>query len=188
MKHLDVPARRLSTGLVIFMVLFCFAPQVVAAVYPWIGTTGSWNDNANWNPTRPEAQFGEWSASPKNYTRVFRVRDRYGDYGLTGLASFTAEDGAARVTDFLLSCRVMGRQVEKAMLSVLAEAAHSRGLERLIAQYGPTDRNAPCLRFFAEESGFERQGDVFTWRLARPYQRPLHVAIQTQTRADAPVA
>ena len=136
----------------------------------------------------PEAQFGEWATAPHNYARVFRVTDRYGDYGLTGLASFTIEDGSARVTDFLLSCRVMGREVEKVMLGVLAEAARSRGLDRLIAPYGPTDRNAPCLTFFAEESGLDRDGDLFTWGLTQPYPRPMHVAIQAHTRADTPVA
>ncbi|HYN08994.1 MAG TPA: HAD-IIIC family phosphatase [Vicinamibacterales bacterium] len=135
----------------------------------------------------PEAQFREWAGAPQNYMRLFRVADKYGDYGLTGIASFTIQGDTARVTDFLLSCRVMGREVEKVMLTVLAEAARSNGLDRLLAEYGPTDRNAPCLAFFAEQSGFTREGEVFTWRLDQPYPCPAHVAIQAQTAADAPV-
>lgn len=136
----------------------------------------------------PEAQFGEWAAAPRNYARLFRVADRFGDYGLTGIASFASQDGAARVTDFVLSCRVLGREVEKVMLGVLADAARNTGLDRLIAEYRHTDRNAPCLEFFADHSGLERDGDVFTWKLAQSYPRPAHVAIQPQESADAPVA
>jgi len=135
----------------------------------------------------PEAQFRDWAGAPQNVARLFRVADRYGDYGLTGIASFTVQGRTARVADFLLSCRVMGREVEKAMLAVLAEAAGRQGLDRLVAEYGPTDRNAPCLAFFAEQSGFERDGDVFTWALAQSYPRPAHVTIQTQEAADATV-
>jgi FkbH-like protein len=135
-----------------------------------------------------ELQFEEWAAAPQNFTRLFRVADRFGDYGLTGIASFTSQDGAARVTDFVLSCRVMGREVEKAMLGVLADAARDGDLARLVAEYSPTDRNAPCLAFFADHSGFDRDGDVFTWNLAQPYPRPSHVAVQAQSPADASVA
>lgn len=136
----------------------------------------------------PEAQFREWAGASQNFMRLFRVADKYGDYGLTGIASFTIDGTSARVTDFLLSCRVMGREVEKVMLTVLAEAARDHGLDRLIAEYGPTDRNAPCLAFFAEQSGLSRDGHVFTWSLAEPYPRPAHVAIQAHATVDAPVS
>ena len=135
----------------------------------------------------PEAQFREWAGASENFMRLFRVADKYGEYGLTGIASFTIDGTAARLTDFLLSCRVMGREVEKVMLTVLADAARGNGLDRLVAEYGPTDRNAPCLAFFAEQSGFARDGHVFTWPLTQPYPRPAHVAIHAHATVDAPV-
>ena len=57
---------------------------------------------------------------------TFRVRDRFGDSGLSGLASLALEGPRAVIVDFLLSCRVMGRRVEETMLSWLVRCARAR--------------------------------------------------------------
>jgi FkbH-like protein len=135
----------------------------------------------------PEADFSEWSGGENNHALLFRVSDRHGDYGLTGIASFTVEGHTAVITDFVLSCRVMGRGVENAMLGMLAELARDIGLNRLVATYRPTDRNAPCLAFFAEQSGFQQEGPLFTWSLVTPYPSSRHVAIEARGSARASV-
>jgi len=135
----------------------------------------------------PEADFSEWSGGENNHALLFRVSDRHGDYGLTGIASFTVEGHTAVITDFVLSCRVLGRGVENAMLGMLAELARDIGLNRLVATYRPTDRNAPCLAFFAEQSGFQQEGPLFTWSLVTPYPSSRHVAIEARGSARASV-
>jgi predicted enzyme involved in methoxymalonyl-ACP biosynthesis len=53
------------------------------------------------------------------------------------------------IDTFLLSCRVMGRGVETAILSFLATLASQDGLQRLRGWYLPTEKNAPvkdCYR------------------------------------------
>src|SRR5262249_42813455 len=77
----------------------------------------------------PESEYLSWSKRQANHVFVFRVVDRFGDYGLTAIASFTADEGTALVEDFVLSCRVMGRGVERAMLHTLIEHARWLGLE-----------------------------------------------------------
>lgn len=88
------------------------------------------------------------------------VSDRFGGYGLTGLAIFTAAGDALRVDTFLLSCRVLGRGVEHRLLARLGEIAVDRGLARVELPYVAAQRNRPAL-LFAESVARRGAGDVF---------------------------
>jgi FkbH-like protein len=133
-----------------------------------------------------EAGFLASAASGGQDVFVFRVSDRFGDYGLTGIASVSVNGLVGELSDFLLSCRVMGRGVEQTMLHVIAKHARALGLERLVAAFLPTDRNAPCKRFFDEQSGFVRSqnGFEYWWELSRAYGRPGHVDLQYADAGD----
>ena len=79
-----------------------------------------------------------------------QVRDRYADHGLVGVA-ITHDEGEVRQIDtFLLSCRVIGREVETALLAYLAEEARRRGMRRLEGWFLPTKKNAPAREFYRE--------------------------------------
>ncbi len=119
-----------------------------------------------------------WANAPARACFTFRVADRFGDYGLTGLASAEMDGRIARVTDFLLSCRVMGRRLEHAMTRELAEWARTHGAETLVAEFIPTERNRPC-RDYWDASGFTAEGDTYTWDLAEPYPAPSLVTLDT---------
>jgi len=94
-------------------------------------------------------EFMRWAANPDHCAYVFNVLDRFGDYGLVGIGALTFDKArkTASIADLVLSCRVMGRQVEESILHFLENTARSRGCDRLVAQYLPTARNAPCLNF-----------------------------------------
>ncbi len=120
-----------------------------------------------------EQQLSDWAGQPDNRMFVFRVSDKFDDSGITGIASIRVEGPLAKVTDFVLSCRVMGRKVEQAMLHVLTEHAASMGAERLQAAYLPTAKNQPCLEFLKGSAlKEEKEGSLFTWSLASFYPRP----------------
>jgi FkbH-like protein len=107
-----------------------------------------------------------------NRVWAFRVRDRFGDSGLSGLASLALQGSRAVIVDFLLSCRVMGRRVEESMLWWLVRCARSAGAREVAATYRPTTRNRPCLEFW-QRSGFAREGgDCFTWDPRAEYPMP----------------
>lgn len=103
----------------------------------------------------PENELWAWASEATRRFWTFRVTDRFGDLGLTGLASLEWSGDEGRIVDFILSCRVMGRKVEEAMLSVVHREASDLGLERITAVYRPTDRNGPC-RSFLESSVLTR--------------------------------
>ena len=84
-----------------------------------------------------------------------RVRDRFGDAGVVGLA-LVAQDGDQFVIDsLLLSCRVIGRGIETALLSLVAQRAAKMGGKWLIGEFIESKKNAPCADFYPQH-GFER--------------------------------
>ena len=78
-----------------------------------------------------------------------KVRDRFGDYGLVGLISAAGRAETLVVDQLLLSCRVLGRGVEHAMLRRLGELAAERRLANIELPFIPTQKNEPA-RAFAE--------------------------------------
>ena len=75
-----------------------------------------------------------------------RASDRFGDYGLVGAAIALPESAEVwRIDTFVLSCRILGRQVENELLSALTREV---GAKRLRPEYIPTGRNAPAKLFY----------------------------------------
>ena len=92
------------------------------------------------------------------------VSDRFGDYGLVGVVFTRPEGRALGIDTFLLSCRVLGRGVEDAILAALGGLCRERGLERLQALFVPTARNEPFREFIARLPWVveaERDGGLF---------------------------
>ena len=80
-----------------------------------------------------------------------RARDRFGDNGLVGVAIARQESAGDWIIDsFLLSCRVLGRGVEHALLSAITRKAIERGARRMLGEFIPTAKNAPAAGFFAD--------------------------------------
>lgn len=123
-------------------------------------------------------ELQEWAAQPGNLLLTFRVADRFGDSGLTGMVGLTFEGNTARMTDFLLSCRVMGRNVEETMLHAAVAHCRTRGVSSLVAEFTATARNTPCLEFL-RRSGFVSTAEHrFAWDASRPYECPRWVVLE----------
>jgi FkbH-like protein len=113
---------------------------------------------------------------------VFRVADRFGEYGVTGLASLALNGDCAVVTDFVVSCRVMGRGVENAMLHVLTEHAGRHGARRIEATYHRTNRNMPLKSFFETTFGTTKEASddrtCYTWNTVGLHLIPPHIRLE----------
>ena len=131
-------------------------------------------------------ELEQWASLPQNLLLTFRVSDRFGDSGLTGIVGLTFAPDHARLTDFLLSCRVMGRNVEETMLHAAVRHCRARGVASLVAEFMPTARNAPCLEFL-ERSGLQRTtAHQFRWNAAEPYHVPRWVSVDDRTNTSSP--
>ncbi len=118
-----------------------------------------------------------WADDPRHTLLTFRVADRFGDYGLTAIVGLTFADRVGHLTDYLLSCRVMGRRVEETMLHVAVARCRAQGARQLIADFRSTPRNAPCLDFLRRSGLREIETHRFVWDAAVPYERPRSVAL-----------
>jgi FkbH-like protein len=98
----------------------------------------------------PASELAEWNTRPGNCVATFRVRDKFGDYGLVGVGSVSIDEAgrSAVIEDFVLSCRAMGRRIEETILYTLAVISMRAGAAKLTARYIETPRNKPCFRFF----------------------------------------
>lgn len=132
-----------------------------------------------------QPELEEWAARPDNLLLTFRVADRFGDAGLTGIVGLTFAGNAARMTDFLLSCRVMGRNVEETMLHVAVSQCRTRGVSSLFAEFVPTARNAPCLDFLQKSGWHRATAYEFRWDAAQPYEFPRWVTLEDRTSVPA---
>jgi len=92
----------------------------------------------------------------KDDLHVFSVSDRFGDLGIVGQVLVKQVDETeADIDSFIMSCRSMGRGVEKAILNALKTYYfESKGLSTLTARYIPTKKNVPVKSLY-DEAGFE---------------------------------
>ncbi len=120
-----------------------------------------------------EQELQLWLHQGRRKLWTFRVKDKFGDSGLTGILSLEIESDTACIVDFVLSCRVMGRNVEHAMIAFAAQYCSTQGLRELRADYIPTAKNKPCFNFWLS-SGFscDAEKNQFTWPISRTYPSP----------------
>jgi FkbH-like protein len=123
------------------------------------------------------SELSSWSGVAGHDLCVFRVTDKFGDYGLCGISSLAREGSRGRLVDFLLSCRVMGRGVEETMLIASARRARELGYTELYAEFLPTPKNQPCERWLQSQSLLAREKNVYRLTLQNGLEFPSHVKV-----------
>jgi FkbH-like protein len=123
-----------------------------------------------------EPEIQRFMDDPRARVYWVRVEDRFGDNGIVGVMIVREQDDAWELDTFLMSCRVIGRTVEQAMLGVLAEHARQEGMKRLVGRFIPTAKNAPAQNLFADH-GFQlvdevEDGHVWEFDLAKAELQP----------------
>ncbi len=127
-----------------------------------------------------ETELMAWAEKADHHLWTFRVSDKFGDSGLTGIASLAVEGDTGQIIDFILSCRIIGRKVEETILHTLVKRARSIKLRELWACHIPTDKNNPCLRFWKTSGFAEREGaqNTFWWDLRKDYPLPSSIRLE----------
>lgn len=91
--------------------------------------------------------------SDKHKLFTCRYRDKFGDEGIVGCFLIESVGNVARIDNFLLSCRVLGRKAEFQMLDALKNQLHQLQLTKISASYVPGERNQPAALVY-EQYGF----------------------------------
>ena len=115
-----------------------------------------------------EAEVAALQANPDAVTVQARLADMFGDNGMISAVICHKNGKHWEVDTWIMSCRVLGRRVEEAILQHLVTEARAAGASELIGRYIPTARNG-LVRDHFEKLGFTKAGEgpdgATSWRL-----------------------
>ena len=94
-----------------------------------------------------------------------RILDRFGDHGITAMAIVQKNESRWCIDSFLLSCRVIGRGVEEAFLSAIAEQAKNANVKEISILFKSTEKNKPAENFV---SAVSNNGQIKIENITRP--------------------
>lgn len=103
-----------------------------------------------------EAEVQETQRDPQAFTLQIRLSDVYGDNGMISVVICRGDGEDWMVDTWLMSCRVLNRKVETAVLMEILAEARGRGVKRIIGLYRPTERNGMVADHYAKLGFTER--------------------------------
>lgn len=120
-------------------------------------------------------------AQDQSYLTLYgKLADQFGDNGVVSVVIGKIRKQCLDLVLWLMSCRVLKRDMEYAMMDTLAAACKKRGIDTIYGYYYPTAKNA-MVRDFYEKQGFSKvSGDeagntVWKLELAGGYSQKNHV-------------
>jgi|JI7StandDraft_1071085.scaffolds.fasta_scaffold38583_2 FkbH-like protein len=92
--------------------------------------------------------------SPDYAVFYLKLKDKFGDLGITGISILHNKNHTSEIDSFLLSCRVIGREVENIFLNECIQHAHTKGATQVEASYIQTRKNGQTSEFY-DKNGFK---------------------------------
>jgi FkbH-like protein len=130
---------------------------------------------------RDEGEVSSLVASDDHRVYAAEVSDKFGGYGLVAVAIVATgpETGGDtwEVDTFLMSCRVLRRGVENAVIQCIADDAAEAGASLLAGDYRPTAKNSQVATFYPELGFTETRDGHFEAQLPLSLT-PAHVTIE----------
>lgn len=105
-----------------------------------------------------------------------KLEDKFGDNGVVSVIIGEKDNKTLHIRLWLMSCRVLKRDMEYAMMDTLAETCKSEGIGTIYGYYYPTAKNGMVKEFYSLQ-GFEKteedeQGNtVWKYEIPFPYQK-----------------
>jgi len=119
-----------------------------------------------------ETDIKKFSQDQNYVVGCAQVEDKFGDNGITSAFIVRKENPKEWFIDtFLLSCRIMGREVEKGILGYILNKAKENGVERIKAQFIPSHKNKP-IEDFLPKCGFQKEGDFWIYSMKSSFVIP----------------
>ena len=139
---------------------------------------------------RTEAEVLAVIADEQYSAFTVRLSDRFGDHGLIAIVIGQTRGEEFAIDTWLMSCRVLKRQVEEEVLNEIVRLARDRGCTKVVGQYIPTAKNG-MVRDLYPRMGFahssEESGGVQVYELGvAEYQiKPTKIHVNQETYATA---
>jgi FkbH-like protein len=123
-----------------------------------------------------EDEIREMSNNQKKKIYSVQVKDRFGDSGITGVVIIEKEPKEWIIDSFLLSCRVMGKEIENAVMEFLLCEAKKQGISFVKGKFLSTAKNQPAKTLF-EKNGFKNNGIFWVFDLKDRIKTTKHILI-----------
>ncbi len=89
----------------------------------------------------------------KNIAFLVNLKDIYGEHGITAiLIAKNIDNKSVFIDTCLMSCRILGRNLESWILKELKKVAQKRGIEHVYAEYIETKSNSMCKSFYSDHN------------------------------------
>lgn len=116
-----------------------------------------------------ESDISRMKEDEKHKIWIGELEDKFGSYGKVILAIVRLEPEHRAVIDtFLMSCRVMGRNVETEFLKYIEKSLKEKGVKEIIGEYIETPKNKVVKNFYLQQSGWkpisENSGSIASYK------------------------
>jgi FkbH-like protein len=134
-----------------------------------------------------KAEMEDVAADEQFLTLYGRLADVFGDNGLVSVVIGRRDNCTVHVDLWLMSCRVLKRGMEDAMLDALVSRARDAGALTIVGTYLPTSKNGMVKNFY-QTMGFERVSlhddgrSEWTLDLTQYATRNHHIRVTTSVR------
>jgi|TARA_B110001454_G_scaffold140918_1_gene130863 FkbH-like protein len=109
-----------------------------------------------------------------------QVKDKFGDHGITGVFIIKKLNSNEWFLDtFLLSCRIIGREIEKGILNYIINEAKKNGIKIIKSQYVRTEKNTP-IQDFLPNCGFKQINNFWEYDLNNAFNMPDFIKIEIE--------
>ncbi len=126
-----------------------------------------------------DAEMLQMMADPNWIVVWARLKDKFGDNGIIAVGAIHIDGDIATVDNWLMSCRVFGRQVEDEMTNLFVAAVAARGATRIRGCYKPTQKNKIVEDLYAR-MGFETteatpESSLWSLEISRYSRKPTKI-------------
>jgi FkbH-like protein len=167
---LQLSASQDMEGYLASLAMECFIAPVDAVSRPRVAQLINKSNQFNLTTRRyTEREVQAAETDPARHLFQVRLTDQFGDNGIISVIVAAKDRGSWDIDTWLMSCRVLGRRVEDAVLAHLVAAASAEGAKSLTGRYIPSPKNQMVADHY-HKLGFEQVGSesdgTTLWRLS----------------------
>lgn len=106
-----------------------------------------------------QEEIAQASKDPTRLTFYGKLEDKFGDNGVVTVAIGRVEDSICHMELWLMSCRVLKRDMELALLDEIVDTCIRNGIKEIRGYYYKTAKNAMVKDFYGTTLGFNKLSD-----------------------------
>jgi FkbH-like protein len=109
-----------------------------------------------------EEKLKEIREDKNKFTVTVSLKDKFGDYGLISLLILQKDDTGLFIDTWIMSCRVLKRNVEELILNEVVDIAIQNKCNKILGEFIPTAKNE-LVKDHYKKLGFSEKGN--RWEL-----------------------